>query len=146
MRGLRLLRVLRLLRLGPSLARRVFGLDGVKYAALLAFVTLFAGGSASLRRARRRRVGGRLVRGRDDDDGRLRRHHAAHHGRATDRDRDDVVGIGFGTLLIGSAAERFIATRSTPSSPRPRPSCSTSCARSPKRLERIELLMSRRAS
>lgn len=108
-RGLRLLRVLRLLRLAP-LARRVFTLDGIRYAALLAFITLLAGGTAFAAIEKQptewdgiwwaattmttvgygdlypQTAGGRVI------------------GIVV-----MVVGIGFGSLLIGAAAERFVA-------------------------------------
>ena len=45
LRALRLLRVLRVVRLAP-LARRVFSLEGLRYAALLALVTVLGGGAA----------------------------------------------------------------------------------------------------
>ncbi|HST38241.1 MAG TPA: ion channel [Conexibacter sp.] len=108
-RILRLLRVLRLLRLAP-LARRVFSLDGVRYAALLAFMTLLGGGTAFAAAEHRdsewegiwwaaetmttvgygdivpTTVAGRVI------------------GIVV-----MIVGIGFGTLLVGAIAERFIA-------------------------------------
>lgn len=108
-RLLRLLRVLRLLKLAP-LARAVFSLEGVRYAALLAFLTLIAGGTAFATVEHRTSewegiwwaaqtmttvgygdpavttVGGRVI-----------------------AIAVMVVGIGFGTLLVGAIAERFVA-------------------------------------
>jgi voltage-gated potassium channel len=107
-RLLRMLRVLRLLKLAP-IARRVFSLEGLRYAALLAFLTLIGGGTAFAAIEHRtsewegiwwaaetmttvgygdivpHTVGGRAI------------------GIAV-----MVIGIGFGTLLVGAIAERFV--------------------------------------
>ena len=110
-RLLRLLRVLRLLRLAP-LARRLFTLDGIRYAALLAFVTVLAGGSAFAAAEKQP----------DEWDGiwwAATTMTTVGYGDIyphTDLGRAIaltlmVVGIGFGTLLIGAAAERFIAPK-----------------------------------
>ncbi|MDO8209005.1 potassium channel family protein [Conexibacter sp. CPCC 206217] len=108
-RLLRLLRVLRLLRLAP-LARRLFSLDGVKYAGLLAFLTLIGGGTAFA-----------VVEHRESEwDGiwwAAQTMTTVGYGDVpvtTVAGRVIgivvmVIGIGFGTLLIGSVAERFIA-------------------------------------
>ncbi|HEY4277632.1 MAG TPA: ion transporter [Conexibacter sp.] len=108
-RLLRLLRVLRLYRLAP-LMRRFFSLSTVRYAAVLAFLVLLGGGSAFAAVEHRanewdgvwwaietmttvgygdiypRTVAGRVI------------------GIVV-----MTVGIGFGTLLIGAIAERFVA-------------------------------------
>ena len=107
-RALRLLRVLRLLRLGP-LARRVFTITGVRYAALLTFMTLLIGGTvfAEVEEAPSEWDGiwwaastmttvgyGDLV-------------PATEAGRVIAL-AVMFVGIGLGTLLIGAVARRFL--------------------------------------
>lgn len=108
-RALRLLRVFRLLRLAP-LMRQIMSDDGLKYAALLAMLTLLGGGTAFSA---------------------LEPQHSTWSGlywaatTMTTVGYGDVqpttpetrvvavfvmvVGIGFGSLLIGSIAERFVS-------------------------------------
>lgn len=108
-RLLRLLRVLRLLRLAP-LARRVFSLDGVRYGALLAFLTLIGGGTAFAAAEHRASewegiwwaVETMTTVGYGDV------YPTTVAGRAIGI-FVMVVGVGFGTLLVGAIAERFIA-------------------------------------
>lgn len=108
-RMLRLLRVLRLLRLAP-LARRVFSLDGVRYGALLAFLTLLGGGTAFAAAEHRASewegiwwaVETMTTVGYGDI------YPTTVAGRAIGI-FVMVVGVGFGTLLVGAIAERFIA-------------------------------------
>jgi voltage-gated potassium channel len=140
-RLLRLLRVLRLLRLAP-LARRLFSLEGVRYAALLAFMTLLAGGSAFATVEHQesewegiwwaaetmttvgygdivpRTVLGRAI------------------GIVV-----MVVGIGFGTILVGSIAERFIAHEVDQELEATEAELRTEFREVARRLERIELAL-----
>lgn len=113
-RALRLLRVLRLLRLAP-LARRLFSLDGLRYAALLAFLTVLLGGSAFTA----------VEDGPTEWDGiwwAVTTMTTVGYGDiypATDTGRVlamllMVVGIGFGSLIIGAVAERFVAREVEP--------------------------------
>lgn len=107
-RLLRMLRVLRLLRLAP-LARRIFSLDGVKYSALLAFLVLIGGGTAFA-----------AIENRDSEwegiwwaaqtmttvgYGDVVPHTAG--GRAIGI-VVMMIGVGFGTLVVGAIAERFV--------------------------------------
>jgi voltage-gated potassium channel len=113
-RAVRLLRVLRVLRLAPA-ARRLFSLEGLRYAALLTFVTVMGGGAgfAALENG----------------------HHDAHVSAwdgvwwaittTTTVGYGDlapvttggriiaiavmIVGVGFVALLAGGAAQRFLA-------------------------------------
>jgi voltage-gated potassium channel len=109
LRLLRVLRVLRLLRLAP-LARRVFTLDGVRYAALLAFLAVVAGGTAFAA----------IEKEPTEWDGiwwAVTTMTTVGYGDIyprTDAGRVlamalMVVGIGFGSLIIGAVAERFAA-------------------------------------
>ncbi|HWH93965.1 MAG TPA: potassium channel family protein [Baekduia sp.] len=109
-RGLRLLRVLRVLRLAPLL-RATFTLDGLRYAGLLAFMTLLIGGTAFA-----------AVEPKPDEwDGiwwaatTMTTVGYGDIGPTTDGGRVIAlvvmtVGIGFATLLIGVVAERFTAS------------------------------------
>lgn len=107
-RALRLLRVLRLLRLAPAM-RRLLSDDGLKYAGVLAVLTLFGGGTAFAA---------------------LEPNHSTWSGiywaatTMTTVGYGDippttaearalalfvmVVGIGFGSLMIGAIADRFV--------------------------------------
>jgi voltage-gated potassium channel len=108
-RVLRLLRILRLLRLAP-LARRVFSLEGVRYAALLAFMTLLGGGTAFAAAEHRE----------SEWDGiwwAVETMTTVGYGDVVPTTVAGrvigivvmIVGVGFGTLLVGAIAERFIA-------------------------------------
>lgn len=108
-RLLRLLRILRLLRLAPIM-RRVFTIEGVRYAGLLAFLTLLVGGTAFAN----------VEKEPDEWDGiwwAATTMTTVGYGEkliTTDAGRVIaifvmVVGIGFGTLLIGAVAQRFVA-------------------------------------
>lgn len=107
-RVLRLLRILRLLRLA-SLGRRIFTLEGVRYAALLAFVAMLGGGTAYAG----------VEQGRSEWDGiwwaatAMTTVDFGDPAPQTDAGRAIalgliLVGIGFGSLLIGAIAERFV--------------------------------------
>jgi voltage-gated potassium channel len=143
-RMLRLLRVLRLLRLGP-IARRMFSLDGVKYAGLLAFVTLFAGGSAFAA----------VEHGVGEWEGiwfAAETMTTVGYGDITPHTTTGrliaivimTVGIGFGTLLIGSIAEGFIAHEVDAEIQVTEAELQHELREVAQRLERIELLISRR--
>jgi voltage-gated potassium channel len=145
-RLLRLLRVARLLRLGP-LARRVFSLEGIRYAGILAFVTLFAGGSAFAA----------VERGVGEWEGiwfAAETMTTVGYGDITPHTTAGrliavvimVVGIGFGTLLIGSIAERFIAHEVDQELEATEIELQHELREVARRLERIEQLMARRAS
>jgi voltage-gated potassium channel len=108
-RVLRLLRLVRLLRLAV-VVRRLFTIDGVRYVALLAFVTVLAGGTAFAAVEEKPTSWDGIwwaattmtTVGYGDiyphtDTGRM-------SGIAV-----MVVGIGFGSILIGAVAERFVA-------------------------------------
>jgi voltage-gated potassium channel len=137
--------VLRLLRLGP-LARRVFSLDGVRYAGILAFITLFAGGTAVAA----------VEHGVGEWDGiwfavetmttvgygDIELHTTAGRLIAI---VIMVVGIGFGTLLIGSISERFIAHEIDQELDATEIELQHELREVTRRLERIEALMARRA-
>lgn len=118
-RALRLLRVLRLLRLAPAM-RRVMSVDGLKYAGVLAVLTLFGGGSAFAA---------------------LEPNHSTWSGiywaatTMTTVGYGDippttagsralalfvmVVGIGFGSLMIGAIADRFVRNDGAAAEPAP---------------------------
>jgi voltage-gated potassium channel len=108
-RALRLLRLVRLLRLAV-VVRRLFTFEGVRYAALLAFVTVLAGGTAFAS----------VEKEPTSWDGiwwAVTTMTTVGYGDIypeTDLGRVIamavmVVGIGFGSLLIGTVAERFVA-------------------------------------
>jgi voltage-gated potassium channel len=108
-RMLRLARVLRLLRLAP-LARRVFTLTGLRYAALLTLLTVLLAGTAFA-----------AVEGQPDEwDGvwwAVTTMATVGYGDVVPRTDAGrvigmfvmIVGIGFLTLLIGAVADRFLA-------------------------------------
>lgn len=143
-RLLRLLWVLRLARLAP-IARRVFSLDAVAYAAVLTFITILAGGSAFA-----------AVEHRDSEwDGiwwAVETMTTVGYGDiypTTTAARIIaivvmVVGVGFATLLIGSVAERFIAHEVDAEIELSEAELQHELREVAKRLERIELLMARR--
>lgn len=108
-RVLRLLRLVRLLRLAV-VVRQLFTVEGVRYAALLAFVTVLAGGTAFAS----------VERDPTAWDGiwwAVTTMTTVGYGDlfpVTDLGRIIamvvmIVGIGFGSLLIGTVAERFVA-------------------------------------
>jgi voltage-gated potassium channel len=117
-RTLRLLRILRLFRLGPA-ARRTFSLEGLRYAAVMAVVTVLGGGAAftSVEQGHNPAV-------KSTWDGvwfALETATTVGYGDIvphTDSGRVIaalvmIVGIGFIAVLTGAVAERFIHGRST---------------------------------
>jgi voltage-gated potassium channel len=109
-RLLRLLRVLRLARLAP-LMRRVFTVTGVRYAGLMAFLTVLIGGTAyaDVEKAPTEWDGIWWAASTMTTVGYGDQYPQTDAGRIIAL-VVMFIGIGFGTLLIGSVAQRFLAT------------------------------------
>jgi voltage-gated potassium channel len=146
-RGLRLLRVLRLFRLAP-LARRLFTLEGLRYATLLAFLVVLLGGTAfaalDVRYSEWDGIWWAIAT--------MTTAGAPDIQHMTDATRVlgmvlMVVGLGFGSLIIGAVAQRFVATEIEPEVERIELSEGELLAEVREvaaRLARIELALSRR--
>jgi voltage-gated potassium channel len=112
-RLLRLLRLVRLFRLAP-LMRAVFTINGVRYAALLAFLTLVAGGYAfasvetdrTLEQGLYWAIGTMTTAGSGD---------VVAHTKASEVVAAVlmVIGLSFAAILTGAIAQRFIGTEDT---------------------------------
>jgi voltage-gated potassium channel len=108
LRLLRTLRLLRLLRLGPQ-ARRLFSLDGLRYATLLALVAL-AGGAEAFAAAENVSVGNGVYWA-------LTTMTTVGYGDVTPKTTTGktiacvlmLVGIGFFALITGAIAQRFLS-------------------------------------
>jgi len=111
LRALRLLRILRLLRVAP-IARRLFSLDGLRYAAFLALLTL-VGGAAAFQVAER---GEQAVSFSDSLWWAITTMTTVGYGDVLPKTELGrviaaavmVIGIGFIALLTGAVAERFL--------------------------------------
>jgi voltage-gated potassium channel len=109
LRLLRLVRVLRLVRLAP-LMRRVFSMQGLLYAALLAAVTLVAGGAAFAAIEPHKTTGNGIYWA-------LTTMTTVGYGDLSPTTNEGkalagvvmVVGVGFVSILTGAVAERFLA-------------------------------------
>jgi len=108
-RMLRLLRVLRLLRLAP-LMRRLFTVEGLRYVAILAAVTVLAGGAAFAAVEPHQTTGDGMYWA-------ITTMTTVGYGDLSPKTTDGkvlaavvmVVGIGFVAILTGAVAQRFLA-------------------------------------
>ncbi len=113
MQATRVLRLLRLLRLLPAMrfARRLFTTDGVRFAALIAFLTAVGGGTAFASVERHVSpwdgVWWAMTTMATVGYGDIYPHTNAGRAIAI---AVMVAGIGFGTIVIGAVAQRFLAT------------------------------------